>query len=101
MKYIFFVLCSLGWRVAFRQVRPAATICVMTESELAKVLAKRLKTSHCEAADRVGRQIHEIVRQLRSGISVTIPGLGTLLPGRSAQKTVLRPVGTAKLGKRS
>jgi nucleoid DNA-binding protein len=62
----------------------------MTESDLAKALAKRLKTSNSQAADRVGRQLHEIVRQLRSGIPATLPGLGTLFPGQTV-KTSLKP----------
>ena len=84
-----YLLCSQrsGYHSRILAARSAANIGRMTENELAKSLAKRLKTSNSQAADRIGRQLHEIVRQLRSGIPATLPGLGTLLPGEKAKRS--------------
>jgi nucleoid DNA-binding protein len=53
----------------------------MKKQELAERLARSRRLSHSRAADLVDRIITDLIRELRKGHSVTLPGLGTLRPG--------------------
>ena len=52
----------------------------MKKRELADMMASS-KRSQSEAADRLDRAVEEILRKLKSGKEVHLPGLGRLIPG--------------------
>lgn len=52
----------------------------MTKDELARQLASETKVSPAAAADQLDTLIHDILRRLRQGRPVKLPGLGTLQP---------------------
>jgi nucleoid DNA-binding protein len=54
----------------------------MTKSELAVRLARQEDVTPAEAADRLDRLAYRILKKLRRGQAVELPGLGRLLPGR-------------------
>ncbi|MCS7315489.1 MAG: HU family DNA-binding protein [Bryobacterales bacterium] len=53
----------------------------MKKQELAKRLARESGLSQAAAADKLDRLVHNILRQLRQGKKVSLPGLGTFFPG--------------------
>jgi nucleoid DNA-binding protein len=54
----------------------------MRKQELARRLARCSGVSPAEAADELDRVVHGILRGLRKGESVPLPGLGKFKPGR-------------------
>ncbi|MGC8793075.1 MAG: HU family DNA-binding protein [Bryobacteraceae bacterium] len=61
---------------------PDATMApAMKKRDLAARLARQSGVSEADAADRLDRLVHDILRRLRQGKPVSLPGLGTLLPG--------------------
>jgi len=58
----------------------------MRREDLARRLAEDQRTSQAKAQDRVDAIVHRIVRDLRRGETVHLPGLGRLLPGTVASK---------------
>lgn len=53
----------------------------MKKQELARRLARESGLSKAAAADQLDRLVHNILRRLRQGKSVSLPGLGTFVPG--------------------
>lgn len=53
----------------------------MKKHAIARRLAKQLRIPTCHAADQIDRVVHEIVRELKNGHPVELPGFGTLKPG--------------------
>ena len=58
----------------------------MRKRELSEQLARQSHLSKAEAADRVDRVIHDLVKRLRRGEEVTMPGLGPLTGARVPQR---------------
>jgi nucleoid DNA-binding protein len=54
----------------------------MKKSDLARRLARDANLSNAAAADELGRVVHDIVKSLRRGVPVRLPGLGTFTPGK-------------------
>jgi nucleoid DNA-binding protein len=54
----------------------------MKKQDLAARLARKARLSRAAAADRLDRFIHDIIAELRSGNPVSLPGLGTITPGK-------------------
>jgi len=54
----------------------------MKKQDLAARLARKARLSRAAAADRLDRFIHDIIAELRSGKPVSLPGLGTITPGK-------------------
>jgi len=54
----------------------------MKKQQLAARLARRGRLSQSAAADQLDRVIHDILKGLRKGEAVPLPGLGTFLPGK-------------------
>ena len=54
----------------------------MKKNDLAQRLARDTNVSNAAAADELGRVVHDIVKNLRRGVSVRLPGLGTFTPGK-------------------
>jgi nucleoid DNA-binding protein len=54
----------------------------MKKNDLAEQLAKQAGVSKPDAADQLGRLVHEILRSLRKGQPASLPGLGTFFPGQ-------------------
>lgn len=50
----------------------------MRKEQIAASLARRTRLSRAEAADEVDRVVHEIIKCLREGRPVAVPGLGRL-----------------------
>jgi nucleoid DNA-binding protein len=57
----------------------------MNKHDLVKFVAARDDVPHATAADHVDNAIHQILRQLRKGASVSLPGVGTLKPNSSSR----------------
>jgi len=53
----------------------------MNKSDLSILLAKQARLSKAQAADRVDRVVHQIIRSLRKGHTARFPGLGRFSPG--------------------
>ncbi len=53
----------------------------MKKNELALRLAQDVKVSPAEAADQLDIALHDILRKIKHGKQVRLPGLGTFLPG--------------------
>lgn len=53
----------------------------MKQKDFTKRYAERTRLSPAEAADQVNRVVHELLRRLRTGQSVSLPGLGAIPPG--------------------
>jgi len=51
----------------------------MKRVELARKLAARSNVSRAEARDQVGEVVHKILKSLRSGRPVELPGVGRLV----------------------
>lgn len=69
----------------------------MKKTDLADRLARGCGISRAEAADQLDRIVTDIVRSLRRGESATLPGLGTIQPGKSA-KARFQPSGKSRSG---
>ncbi len=54
----------------------------MKKQDLATRLARKTRVSRAAAADRLDRIIHDILAELKKGNPVSLPGLGTLTPGK-------------------
>jgi len=52
--------------------------CGMKRAELARTLARKKKVSPAAARDEVDEQFHKIIKLLRSGKPVKLPGVGRL-----------------------
>jgi nucleoid DNA-binding protein len=50
----------------------------MQPSELIKMLASKANVPDAAAADEIGRLVTRILRDLRRGAPVSLPGIGTL-----------------------
>jgi len=50
----------------------------MTRQELARTLARQKRLSKAAAQDRVDEVVHQILKKLKTGRSVRLPGLGRL-----------------------
>jgi len=50
----------------------------MRRQELAKTLARQKRLSRAAAQDRVDEVVHKILKKLKSGRPVTLPGVGKL-----------------------
>ncbi|HEX5430760.1 MAG TPA: HU family DNA-binding protein [Bryobacteraceae bacterium] len=63
----------------------------MKREDLARKLARKTHLSSAQARDRIGEMVHEIVKSLREGRPVELPGMGKLVakPANS-QKTEKR-----------
>jgi nucleoid DNA-binding protein len=55
----------------------------MKRKELARQLARTKHLAAGAAQDRVDELVHDIVRKLRAGQRVTLPGFGELQPGKT------------------
>jgi nucleoid DNA-binding protein len=55
----------------------------MKKNELAMLLAKENKIPESAAADELDRVVHDILRRLRKGQRVSVPGLGIFKPGKT------------------
>ncbi len=54
----------------------------MKKHALAARLARKTRLSRAAAADQLDGLIHDILADLKRGRSVSLPGLGTLTPGK-------------------
>ncbi len=54
----------------------------MKKQQLAARLARHERLSPSAAADQLDRVIHDILKRLKKGEAVPLPGLGTFLPGK-------------------
>jgi nucleoid DNA-binding protein len=54
----------------------------MKKQDLATRLARKTRVSRAAAADRLDHIIHDILAELKKGNPVSLPGLGTLTPGK-------------------
>jgi len=54
----------------------------MKKRQLEARLARHGRLSKTTAADQLDRVIHEILKGLKKGEAVPLPGLGTFLPGK-------------------
>jgi nucleoid DNA-binding protein len=70
----------------------------MRKAELARKIAQQAKLSEAAAADQLDRVLHRILKDLKRGRTVRLPGLGTLTPGRASgfRFTPLKDTGGAK-----
>ncbi len=69
----------------------------MRKEQIAARLARRTRLSRAEAADEVDRVVHAIIRRLRAGKPVALPGLGRLSLDEGVAK--LERMNRRKLGK--
>ena len=58
----------------------------MNKEELARELAREARLPAAEAKDRIEALVHQIVRKLRRGRPVELPGLGKLVIRPGARK---------------
>jgi len=54
----------------------------MKRDELTRQIAEQTRTSPAEAADRLDRVVHDLIRKIKKGKRTALPGLGELAPGR-------------------
>ncbi len=52
----------------------------MKKPDIAKRMARQAGVTQAEAADRLDRVVHQILRNLRLGKRTSLPGLGTFTP---------------------
>jgi nucleoid DNA-binding protein len=57
----------------------------MKKPEIARSLARESGVTEAEAADRLDRVVHEILANLRSGKSASLPGLGRFRAGANGK----------------
>jgi nucleoid DNA-binding protein len=53
----------------------------MKKIDLTRWIARRSNLSQAAAADQLDRVVHRILKNLRRGKAVSLPGLGTFKPG--------------------
>jgi nucleoid DNA-binding protein len=58
----------------------------MKQEELARELARESRLPEAVAQERIEELVHRIVKKLRRGRPVELPGLGKLVYGRAARK---------------
>ena len=58
----------------------------MKQAELARQLAKEARVPPAVAQDRIEELVHQIVRKLRRGRPVELPGLGKLVVRTGARR---------------
>jgi nucleoid DNA-binding protein len=58
----------------------------MKREELARTLARKTRVSAAAARDEVDEQFHKILKALRSGKPVDLPGLGRLITTPSPRR---------------
>jgi len=63
----------------------------MKKNDLARKLARHSQTTTANAADQIDRAVNDILRGLREGKSVPLPGLGTFEPGHLPEFRFLQP----------
>jgi len=74
----------------------------MRKEQLAAHLARRGHLSKPAAADQLDRVVNAILKSLRKGQPVRLPGLGVFLPGKTpsfrfdAENTARKPAGGAR-----
>jgi nucleoid DNA-binding protein len=59
----------------------------MKREELAQQLARQSNLSRAAARDRVDELVHRILKTLRQGQSVELPGVGQLIAGPHGRQT--------------
>ena len=59
----------------------------MKKSDIARRIARQSGVTQAEAADRLDRIIHEILRDLRRGTPAAFPGLGRFVQGTDGKVT--------------
>jgi nucleoid DNA-binding protein len=59
----------------------------MKQDELARQIAMKTRTSPAEAADRLDRVVHDLIRKMKKGKRTALPGLGELTPAKNAAKS--------------
>jgi nucleoid DNA-binding protein len=69
----------------------------MRKEELTLKLARTARVTPAEAADRLDRVVHGIVKKLRQGKPATLPGLGKLTPSGPSEICFIR---TSRRGRR-
>ncbi|MCC7496773.1 MAG: HU family DNA-binding protein [Bryobacterales bacterium] len=62
----------------------------MKKRDLARKFARGSQLSTAGAADQIDRAVHHILRDLRQGHPVALPGLGTFEPGDLPQFRFLK-----------
>ena len=50
--------------------------------QVIRQLAKRSSVTQAEAADQIDKYIHDVLRKLRKGHNVPVPGVGVIAPSR-------------------
>jgi len=73
----------------------------MRKNEISEQLARESHLSKAVAADRVDRVVHDIMKRLRKGEAVSMPGLGKLSSPRRSRAFIAlekRPRAAAKAG---
>jgi len=53
--------------------------------QVIRQLAKRSSVTQAEAADQIDKYIHDVLRKLRKGQNVPVPGVGVITPGRNSK----------------
>jgi nucleoid DNA-binding protein len=53
----------------------------MKKIDITRRIARRSNLSRAAAADQLDRVVHRILKNLRKGKAVSLPGLGTFKPG--------------------
>ncbi|MCZ2074707.1 MAG: HU family DNA-binding protein [Bryobacteraceae bacterium] len=61
----------------------------MKKDELAQKLARQTHLSKAKAADELDRVVHDMIRKLKKGYTVALPGIGTLQTGNRDSKREL------------
>jgi nucleoid DNA-binding protein len=58
----------------------------MKRKELARELARTQRLAAAVAQDQIDQLVHDILRKLRAGEPVDLPGLGKLMPPAASEK---------------
>jgi len=58
----------------------------MKRKELARELARTQRLAAGAAQDQIDQLVHDILRKLRAGEPVDLPGLGKLMPPAASEK---------------
>jgi nucleoid DNA-binding protein len=53
--------------------------------QVIRQLAKRSSVTQAEAADQIDKYIHDVLRKLRKGQNVPVPGVGVITSGRDSK----------------
>ncbi|MEO7144294.1 MAG: HU family DNA-binding protein [Bryobacteraceae bacterium] len=71
----------------------------MRKNELSERLAREVHLSKAKAADRVDRVVHDLMKRLRKGEAVSLPGLGKLSTGKTGPAVRTPDKGSRTAGK--